>query len=120
MKMLNNGLILSLLVVFEYDLSTLKRTSIKYEDVKRWVDYNSSSSFGIKEEHGATISSDKNYTVKGFEYKDSYGNTVLNNSLSEGVTIPYGSVLVISENGWTTSAGGSGSSAGGATGTAGE
>lgn len=92
------------------DIATLTSTSISYDSIKAWIDARSAHAFGIKEEHDQTIKSDTNYTVKGFEYKDSYGNSVLNSSFTEGTKIPYGAVLIISDNGYIApSTGGSGS-----------
>lgn len=92
------------------DIATLISTSISYDSIKAWIDARSAHAFGIKEEHDQTIKSDTNYTVKGFEYKDSYGNSVLNSSFTEGTKIPYGAVLIISDNGYTApSTGGTGS-----------
>lgn len=92
------------------DIATLTSTSISYDSIKAWIDARSAHAFGIKEEHDQTIKSDTNYTVKGFEYKDSYGNSVLNSSFTEGTKIPYGAVLIISDNGYTApSTGGTGS-----------
>ena len=92
------------------DIATLTSTSISYDSIKAWIDARSAHAFGIKEEHDQTIKSDTYYTVKGFEYKDSYGNSVLNSSFTEGTKIPYGAVLIISDNGYTApSTGGTGS-----------
>ena len=92
------------------DIATLTSKSISYDSIKAWIDARSAHAFGIKEEHDQTIKSDTNYTVKGFEYKDSYGNSVLNSSFTEGTKIPYGAVLIISDNGYTApSTGGTGS-----------
>lgn len=96
------------------DIATLTSPSISYDSIKAWIDARSAHAFGIKEEHDQTIKSDTNYTVKGFEYKDSYGNSVLNSSFTEGTKIPYGAVLIISDNGYIApSTGGSGSGSGG-------
>ena len=92
------------------DIATLTSKSIRYDSIKAWIDARSAHAFGIKEEHDQTIKSDTYYTVKGFEYKDSYGNSVLNSSFTEGTKIPYGAVLIISDNGYIApSTGGSGS-----------
>lgn len=95
------------------DLSTLGNNNLSYDEVKSWVDNKSAYGFGIEVEYGAPITSESRYTIKGFEYKDSYGNTVLNTNKAEGTVIPYGSVMVISQNGYTPSSGSSGSGSGG-------
>ena len=95
------------------DLSTLGNNNLSYDKVKSWVDNKSAYGFGIEVEYGAPITSESRYTIKGFEYKDSYGNTVLNTNKAEGTVIPYGSVMVISQNGYTPSSGSSGSGSGG-------
>lgn len=96
------------------DIATLTSPSISYDSIKAWIDARSAHGFGIKEEHDQTIKSDTHYTVKGFEYKDSYGNSVLNSSFTEGTKIPYGAVLIISDNSYTApSTGSSGSGSGG-------
>ena len=102
------------------DLSTLGNNNLSYDEVKSWVDNKSAYGFGIEVEYGAPITSESRYTIKGFEYKDSYGNTVLNTNKAEGTVIPYGSVMVISQNGYTPSSGSSGSGSGGTSAAAGE
>lgn len=102
------------------DLSTLGNNNLSYDEVKSWVDNKSAYGFGIEVEYGAPITSESRYTIKGFEYKDSYGNTVLNTNKAEGTAIPYGSVMVISQNGYTPSSGSSGSGSGGTSAAAGK
>lgn len=84
------------------DLSALNSDSISYESIKSWVDSKSEFGFGIEEEHDSTITSSSYYKVIGFKYQDSYENKVIKNKpFSADEKIPYGAVLVISDNSYT-------------------